>query len=248
MQKESFDNLMLVGRAGSGKSELIDFLRHVPAAERQKKYNIGEFEEIDDFPWIHSYFRDEDIWEELGYPRRFSKRDKKIYTTVDYTIYDFTTMKFNQQIKKLVEKEDDFYGNRTLFVEYARGGHHGIGYKKTLGYFEDSILKRTAVFYVDNTFEESMRRNTVRSSEDDEKQTILHHKCPVEVMENYYKTHDWYELTDKQPDGYIDVRGIRVPFVTVWNVPESHDFKVLEERYSTPLKKLWELYSNRRET
>lgn len=243
MAKESFDNLMLIGRAGSGKSEFTDFLKQVDQNERLNKYHISQFEEIDDFPWIHSIFRDEDLWEELGVPRRLSKKDQKIYTTVDYDIYKFMALKFSLELKKRTNFNDNYYKDKTIIVEYARG--RSDGYKSTLEAFDDWLLKRSAIFYLDNTYEESTRRNTVRSSEKIEKQTILHHKCPVEVMEKYYETHDWYDLTDKKPTGFIKIKGISIPFVSVWNIPESHDFKVLEERYSAPLIKLWDLYSKR---
>jgi hypothetical protein len=232
---------MLIGRAGSGKSELIDFLKNVDQDERLEKYHIGTFEQIDDFPWIYSLFRDEDIWEELGNKRSLARRTENVYVTLDYDVYIFTVLKFNQEIQKRCEDNSAYYTKKTLFVEYARG--RSDGYRKTLDTFDESILKRTAIFYMDNTFEESMRRNTVRSSDSDKEQSVLHHKTPVEVMERYYKDSDWHELTGKKSEGYIEINGIKVPFVTVWNIPESHDFKVLEERYSPPLKKLWELYS-----
>lgn len=243
MARRSFDNLMLIGRAGSGKSELVDFLKTVSETERFEKYNIGAFDEIDDFPWIHAMFKDEDIWEKLGCPRRLSKRVERTYETLDYDIYDFTTLKFNIEIERNYSGNDGYYDNRTLFIEYARGREDG--YRRSFDLLDEDILERTAIFYMDNTFEESMRRNTTRSSDKDEKQTILYHKVPLGVMENYYRTHDWYDLTDKEPHGHIVVKGMRIPFVTVWNVPESHDMKVLEERYSPPLKKLWDLYENR---
>lgn len=237
-----FDNLILIGRGGSGKSELIDFLKNVSLSERQEKYHIGEFKEIDDFPWIHSMFKDEDIWEELGRSRKLSRKTNKIYITTDYDVYKFMILKFNMVIREEYMDDPFFYDNKTLFIEFARGREDG--YKLAFSLLDKEILKKSAIFFMDNTFEESMRRNTVRSSDSDTKQTILNHKVPVEVMENYYKIHDWYELTDKKPSGYIEAQGLKVPFVTVWNIPESHDFKVLEERYSPPLKELWKLYEN----
>lgn len=241
--RETFDNLMLIGRAGSGKSELIDFLKNVKETERLEKYHIGKFEEMDDFPWLLSMFEDEDIWEKLGRPRKFSKKIEKVYENMDYEIYKFTALKFDLEIRKLTAANGNYYNDRTLFVEFARGREDG--YKSTLGLFSPEVLKRTAIFYMDNTFEESMRRNTTRSCESDTNQTILCHKVPLGIMEGYYKTHDWDKLTAKKPDGDIIVNGVNVPFVTVWNIPESHDFKVLEARYSPPLKKLWELYKNK---
>lgn len=241
MSSKTFDNLMLIGRAGSGKSELIDFLKNVDEASRLEKYHIGAFTEVDDFPWIHAMFKDEDIWEELGRPRRYSRRIENVYATTDYEIYSFTIMKFNVEIRKHFINTPGFYKNNTLFIEYARGRDNG--YRDALNLFDREILEHTAVFYMDNTFEESMRRNIVRSSDSDVNQTVLNHKVPVEVMEHLYKTHDWYELTGKKASGYVEVKGVKVPFVTVWNIPESHDFKVLEGRYSPPLKDLWRLYS-----
>lgn len=243
MAKASFDNLMLIGRAGSGKSELIDFLKSLKDDDRLSKYNVGLIEEIDDFPWLFSLFKDEDIWEALGRPRTLSKKIGHIYDTVDYDLYDFTSLKFNLEVKKRISSEEHFYEKKTLFIEYARG--RSDGYKRTLNLFSPELLKNTAIFYMDNTFEESMRRNTIRSSESDEDQTILKHKTPLNVMEYYYKDHDWYDLTDKKPSGYLKIHGINVPFVTVWNIPESHDLNVLETRYSTSLKTLWKLYSER---
>lgn len=242
MQKETFDNIILIGRAGCGKSELIDFLRKVPEIGRFEKFHIGAFEELDDFPWLHSMLKDEDLWEQLGYPRRLGQRKENVYTIKDYNVYSFLILKFNRTIREKFIANAEFYKNKTLFIELARGREDG--YKKVFGLLDKEILKRSAIFYLDNTFEESMRRNEFRSTDKDTNQTILNHKVPVEVMEYLYKTHDWYELTGKKPNGYIEAQGVNIPFVTVWNIPESHDFRVLEERYSAPLKKLWELYKS----
>lgn len=243
MTTKSFDNIMLIGRAGAGKSELIDFLKNVPERERLEKYHIGSFSEIDDFPWLFSLFKDEDLWEQLGRPRKYARKENKIYVTLDYEIYNFTTLKLNRTVQEMLSENKDFHENKTLFIEYARG--RTDGFKTSLNLFDVPVLEKTAIFFLDNTFEESMRRNTVRSSSKDSEQTILHHKIPLEVMEKYYTTHDWYDLTKKESHGYIERKNVKIPFVTVWNIPESHDFKVLEERYSPALKKLWEQYTKR---
>jgi hypothetical protein len=187
--------------------------------------------------------KDEDILEQLGYPRRFGERVENVYRTKDYNLYNFLILKFNVTIKEKYIAKPEFYEKKTLFIEFARGREDG--YKKVFNMLDKEILKNSAIFYLDNTFEESLRRNTTRSTDKDTNQTILNHKVPVEVMEYLYKTHDWYELTDKQPSGYVSAQGLKIPFVTVWNMPETLDFKALEERYSGPLKKLWELYKTR---
>lgn len=243
MKQQSFNNVIVTGRGGSGKSEFIDFLKQINVKERLEKFHIGEFKEIDDFPWLYSMFKDEDIWESLGKPRKLAERTEKIYVTKDYDVYDLMTLRFNLELKKRINADPHLYKETTIFIEFARGRENA--YKTAFNLLDNGILKRSAIFFLDNTFEESMRRNTVRSKESDSKQTILHHKVPVEVMEYYYKVHDWKEITEGKPSGYIGVRGIKIPFVTVWNMPESQDFKVLEERYSSALKKLWELYCDR---
>jgi len=241
--KASFDNIMLIGRAAAGKSEFIDFLKNIPQAERLQKYNIGQFEEMDDFPWLYAMLKDEDLWEEIGRSRHLATRRENVYITKDYDVYKFLTLKFNQQVAKKLLEEPSFYETKTLFIEYARGRDNA--YKTAFDLLNKNILEKTAIFFLDNTFEESMRRNTVRSTDADTRQTILHHKTPVEVMEYYYKTHDWYELTGKKESGYLEIKGLKVPFVTVWNMPESHDFKVLEGRYGPALHKLWGIYINK---
>lgn len=237
---KTFDNLILCGRGGCGKSEFIDFLKNIPSKDRLEKFHVNDFDEIDDFPWLHSLFKDEDIWEQLGYPRTLSKKRGEIFMSKNVDIYKFLMLKFNQAIEKMLSATPDFYDKKTLFIEFARGGP--VGYKTSLDLLSNDILKRSVIFYLDNTFEESLRRNTYRSTDDDPNQTILNHKVPFETMELMYKEHDWYELTGKKPEGLLDVKGTLVPFVTVWNIPESHDFEVLEKRYGPPLKRLWEMY------
>ncbi len=47
--KNNFYVLLIIGRPASGKSEIIDFLKRVPADERREALHIGNFVEIDDF-------------------------------------------------------------------------------------------------------------------------------------------------------------------------------------------------------
>ncbi len=241
MTKQSFDNIIVIGRGGCGKSELIDFLKKTPEAERLQKFHVGPFAEIDDFPWIHTMLKDEDIWEKLGRPRVLGERIGNTYRTKDYRMYDFTLLKFNVAISENYMSDPEFYKKNTLFIEFARGREHA--YKHAFSLLDKEILKRSAVFYLDNTFEESLRRNTSRATDKDTKQTILHHKVPVEVMEYLYKDHDWYELTDKRPSGYVEAQGLKIPFVTVWNMPETTEHNALAERYTKPFETLWELYA-----
>ena len=66
MSRDIFDIIILNGRPAAGKSEVIDFLKRVPPEERVKKFHIGEFEEIDDFPILWEQFEDDDLLEDMG--------------------------------------------------------------------------------------------------------------------------------------------------------------------------------------
>ena len=46
-----------------------------------------------------------------------------------------------------------------------------------------------------------------------------------------------------EPSGWLDINGLRVPFVTMNNEPESTDPAVLEARYAAALGRLWALRS-----
>ena len=49
-EKNTFDILLLIARPAAGKSEVIDYLKQVPLEERLRRFHVGKFEEIDDFP------------------------------------------------------------------------------------------------------------------------------------------------------------------------------------------------------
>ena len=73
MEKNStFDILVLNARPAAGKSEVIDYLKRSPVEVRKKRFKITEFEEIDDFPMLWTWFEEDDLLEKMGYPRLHS--------------------------------------------------------------------------------------------------------------------------------------------------------------------------------
>jgi hypothetical protein len=50
--KDTFDILLLIARPAAGKSEIIDYLKRTALEERVRRFHIGEFAEIDDFPML----------------------------------------------------------------------------------------------------------------------------------------------------------------------------------------------------
>ncbi|MFW5710337.1 MAG: hypothetical protein ACOCZA_00150 [Spirochaetota bacterium] len=62
--------LFLLARPAAGKSEIIDYLRQLPPQERQQKMHLAaDLQVLDDFPMLWTWFEEDAILEEMGYPR-----------------------------------------------------------------------------------------------------------------------------------------------------------------------------------
>jgi len=90
------------------------------------------------------------------------------------------------------------------------------------------------------SFEESFRRNDARYRKGQE-ESILFHKVPDRDMYGFFRENDWDAMTGGAPDGRLDLRGVRVPFVSMPNEPESTDPAVLGARYGDALRRLLDL-------
>ncbi len=71
----TFDILLLIARPGAGKSEVIDYLKGVPAEARARRFHIGPFDEIDDFPMLWAWMEEDQLLEHMGHPRLHTDRD-----------------------------------------------------------------------------------------------------------------------------------------------------------------------------
>jgi len=239
-----FEHLFILGRPASGKSEFIDFMKNISDAEREKKYHIGKFEEVDDFVWIWEKFMEDNIWEKAGCPRLYSKHYMPANPGMapeGVRLFHFCMHKFNDVIASQYLNHPEFYDDHTLLIEFSRGNHHT--FKDAFETLAPEILKRAAILFIDVTREESWRRNVARYQER-LKYSILAHMVPKETFDYYYSDHNWNELTHDKSDGYLPVLGLKVPFVTMNNEPESTDTVVLDKRYGDALNKLFELYNS----
>jgi hypothetical protein len=187
---------------------------------------------------------DDDIWESLGQKRYHTVNLGFGYTEShdrDLILTDFMTKKMNHELMTKYIAHENFYTDNTLFVEFARGGKET--YKKTFNYFDERVLKSSCIFFIDNTAEESERRNEARYNAQ-LKRSILAHKTPEEDM-IFYRTNDWKDLTQGKTEGYLAFKGVKVPYVSVWNIPELTEPKAIEERFAPAVVKLWELNQRR---
>jgi hypothetical protein len=237
---DTFDHLFILGRPASGKSEFLDFMTKLPAAERADRFNVGDMTVQDDFVWLWEKFEEDDLWEKIKGERLHSKRAGEGYILDSADLFDFLMEKFNFEITKKYLGDVDFYDEGTLLIEFSRGGERP--YAPSLGRLSPEIYERAAILYIDVTGEESTRRNEARYQEK-LKHSVLAHKCPDEDMERFYRNDDWQEITEGRRDGLITLSGVKVPFVTMGNEPESKEPKVLGKRYGDALRLLWSLTS-----
>ena len=239
-----FDHVILNGRPGGGKSELIDFLKKTPAGERMERYHLGEFVELDDFTWLWEKFVEDDLWEDLDQPRLYSRRVPGGYVqTEGDRLLDMLMRKFDQVVTRDYLPRPDFYEDGSLFIEFARGVADG-GYRQAYESLSDAVLRRAVIVYIFVSFEESQRRNEARYQEA-LAHSILAHRLPEEAIQRFSAQQDFMDLVDNRDSGYVDLRGISVPFVVIHNAPELKERAALEARYTPALQTLWKLNQER---
>ena len=240
-----FRHLLVLGRPACGKSEFIDFLKHSTAEVLRQRLHIGRFEEVDDFPWLWEKFVEDAIWEKAGYERLYTEEympGNPGMAPKGAKLFDWCMHKFNAVIAERYLGRGEFYRDSTLLVEFSRGG--ADGFRKALARLDRAVLEPAAIFYISVSREESWRRNVARYQEK-LRHSILAHMVPRQTYEHFYDVNDWEALTGGRPSGWLDMGGLRVPFVTMNNEPESTDPAVLEPRYAKALERLWELRSGR---
>jgi hypothetical protein len=237
-----FEHLFVLGRPAGGKSEFIDFMKRCQADERAATFGIGRFEEIDDFPWLWDACVEDDRRESRGEPRLVSERTAEGYNITKPKFRGGLVDQFNAAIAQKYLANPAFYADGTLLIEFARGVDDG--FRESLERFDPAILRRGAILYIKVSFDESFRRNSSRYKPGQE-ESILFHKVPDRDMLGFFRDNDWAAITGDAPDGWLDLRGVGVPFVSMVNEPESTDPLVLRERYAHALGRLLELVRTR---
>lgn len=238
MPANAFDVLILIARPGAGKSEIIAYLKNIAVEERQRRFRIGAFSEIDDFPMLWAWFEEDDILERLGHERLHSTPD---YYFKDDVLWHVLVERIGLDYARLLRREPDYHVTQTAIVEFSRGARHG-GYREAFQHLPDDLLRRSGVLYVDVSHEESLRKNRARFNPD-QPDSILQHSLTDEKMERLYREDDFADFSAADPC-WLAVRGIRIPYV----VFENHDDvttgqpEQLGQRLEARLSALWELY------
>ncbi len=232
-----FTILFLIGRPAAGKSEIIRYLKETPGPERMKDFHIAEFEEIDDFPMLWAWFEEDEILEEMGKKRIHT--DKEGYFK-EVWLWDLLIRRMELEYIKKLHDASDYEKNHTVIMEFARGAEHG-GFKKAFHNFSPEILKKSAVLYLDVSFEESLRKNRKRFNPD-RPHSILEHSLPDEKLIKMYKESDWQSFSSKSSE-FLDINSVKVPYVVLENNDDvtTAGGEKLGRRLKEVLQSLWDI-------
>jgi hypothetical protein len=240
-KKNTFDILVLNARPAAGKSEIIDYLKKSPLEERKMRFKVGEFEEIDDFPMLWTWFEEDDLLQKMGYPRLHS--DEEGYFKGQHLWHLLIRRMCFEYLKK-VTRIPNYHQKYTTIIEFSRGSEHG-GYKEAYQHLSKDVLERMAILYLDVSFNESLRKNRARFNPN-EPDSILEHGLPDKKLEKMYKEVDWHELVKDDP-AYIEIQGVKVPYVIFENEDDVTTARgdALGERLEARLQTLWRRWVSR---
>ena len=239
--KNTFDVILLVARPAAGKSELIDYLKTVPVAERLLRFHVGKFDEIDDFPMLWTWFEEDALLEKMGHPRLHTDHDGNLPNRYLWDVLiERIGLEYERKLRDISNYDESF----TTIVEFSRGTEHG-GYRSAFSHLLPQMLNKTAVLYIDVTWEESLRKNRKRFNPE-KPDSILEHSVPDSKLVRLYKEVDWNEVSSGDPE-YLTIQGIRVPYVVFDNADDVTTRRGPEmgQRLEQALQRLWSLYTER---
>jgi len=233
-----FDTLLLLARPAAGKSEIIDFLKKTPPDRRLEKYHIGQMTEFDDFPILWSWFEEDAILENMGYPRLHTDSDG--YFAGNHH-WDVLIERLGLEHRKWLRDRRHDALCHTAIIEFSRGSEHG-GYHQAFQHLSVEVAKRCAILYVNVSWQESLRKNRKRFNPE-RPDSILEHGLNDEKLERLYRENDWHEISAADPE-YIEIQGFRVPYVVLENESDvtTHQGEALESRLTSCLNTLWDLF------
>jgi hypothetical protein len=241
MAKQTFDILLLIARPAAGKSEIIDYLKRTSPDERVKRFHIREFEEIDDFPMLWTWFEEDAILEDLGHPRLHT--DAEVNFKFQY-LWDLLIRRICLEYSKKIRNEPNYHDRKTTVIEFARGREHG-GFQRAFDHLSREVAERMAILYINVSWEESLRKNRARYNPE-RPDSILEHGLTDQKMELLYKDVDWEDVSNQSPE-HIAIQGVKVPYVVFENEDDVTTGRgnALGNRLEEALSLLWQRYCQR---
>ena len=232
--------LILIGRPASGKSEIIDFLTHLPADIRRERFHLAELDIHDDFPMLWAWFEEDAILsQKLGGERLHT--DEQSYFLHEY-LWHLLIERLDLDYHKRL-READYHQSHTALIEFSRGREHG-GYRAALEHLSDDLLGRAGIVYVNVSFAESLRKNRRRFNPQ-RPDSILEHGLADDKLERLYRDDDWSAIATEQA-GLLQIRSNKVPYAVFENEDDVTTGKpdLLAERLESALDTLWGLHSS----
>ncbi len=239
MNKNTFDILLLIARPAAGKSEIIDYLKRTAVPTRRERFHIGEFEEIDDFPMLWTWYEEDNILSELGYPRLHTTEDN--YFKAHY-LWDVLIRRICLEYGKRLRDNPAYHDQLTTLIEFARGSEHG-GFARAFEHLSQEVIQRAAILYINVSYEESLRKDRRRFNPDRADSILEHGLLPDGKLERLYKESDWEEVRAANPE-LITVQGQQVPYVVFENEDDvtTERGDALGKRLAETLGRLWKVY------
>ena len=239
MADETFDVLILIGRPASGKSEIIDFLSHLPEDIRRERFHIAHLEVLDDFPILWSWFEEDDILSKRFHLPRLHIDEQGYFKYQE--LWHVLLERLSLDYAKELRDDPSHHHDTTTLIEFARGSEHG-GYAEAFQHVSDQILEHAGIIYVQVPFEEALRKNRRRFNPD-RPDSILEHGLTDDKMERLYRDDDW-DAVALGTSGHLSIRGQNVPYVVFPNEDDVTTDKSdqLAGRLESVLSKLWKLY------
>ena len=240
---DKFDVLLLIARPAAGKSEVIDYLKHTPLVERLERFHVGEFEEIDDFPMLWTWFEEDYLLRQMGYPALHT--DEQGMFLGNY-LWDVLIERICLEYRKKLRDQPDYHDRYTTIVEFARGKEHG-GFQRAFAHLSKELAERMAILYIDVSWQESLRKNRARFNPH-RPDSILEHGLPDEKLEKLYRQVDWEQVSRSDPH-FITIQDVKVPYIVFENEDDvtTGRGQALGVRLGQRLNQLWELYALKRE-
>lgn len=216
--RDTFPTIILIGRPAAGKSEVIDFLKKTPLDERRRRFHIGEFKEIDDFPMLWTWFEEDAILEKILHKPRLHT-DKDGFFLYDY-LWHLLIERISLDYDKFLRDYEDDPAPPTALLEFSRGKEHG-GFRAAFQHLSEKILNTAVIIYIEVPYEVSKYRNRRRFNPQ-RPDSILEHGLPDDKLDKLYKDSDWEEIAAEDPN-VITIKGVKVPYAVFVNEPEKTD-------------------------